>query len=251
FASLSAQAMAQDGTDWLLFGARQLLLGPLVGIVAGLAGGVLLLKAKERDLTADTYEGIGAIALAGSAYLGANAIGGNGFIAAFVAGLCFGNVVKGRCRFVYEFTEGEGQLLTWGAFFLLGLALLPQALDHLTWPMLAIILVSLFVVRPLAIWLALIGTDAAPLTRLFFGWFGPRVLATALFALLILKTVGHDLAEPVLALAVNAVWISALLHGLSAWPGANWYAARVGAMGVCPETRAITSSAKPLPTADT
>ena len=137
-------------------------------------------------------------------------------------------------------------MLTWGAFFLLGLALVPDALSHLDGASLAIILVSLFVVRPVAIWVSLLGTDAAPVTRLFFGWFGPRGLATALFALLILKQVSHELAEPVLALAINAVWISALLHGLSAAPAAKWYAAIVGGMGKCAETEKIETSAKPL-----
>ncbi|MDH3582550.1 MAG: hypothetical protein OEM91_18250 [Hyphomicrobiales bacterium] len=139
-------------------------------------------------------------------------------------------------------------MLSWGAFFLLGLTLIPEALHHLDGSMLAIILVSLFVVRPLAIWLSLIGTDAAPLTRLFFGWFGPRGLATALFALLVVEKISEELAEPVLALAANAVWISALLHGVSAMPAARWYAARVAAMGPCAEIEKIETSAKPLVT---
>ncbi|MEM8794491.1 MAG: cation:proton antiporter [Pseudomonadota bacterium] len=223
FASLTAEVSEQESTNWLLFGVKQVLLGPLAGAIIGVIGGYVLIWAKDRDLTADTYEGVGAIALAGLTYLAAGEIGGNGFIAAFIAGLCFGHVVDGRCKFIFEFTESEGLLLTWGAFFLLGLALLPDALSHLSWPMVAVILTSLLIVRPLAIWVSLIGTDASPATRLFFGWFGPRGLATALFALLIVSDIDHDLAEPILALAINAVWISALLHGMSALPGARWY----------------------------
>ncbi len=126
--------------------------------------------------------------------------------------------------------------------------LVPGALQHLNLSILAIIVLSLFVVRPLAIWLSLLGTDASPVTRLFFGWFGPRGLATALFAILILEKVTDDLADPVLAIAINAVWISALLHGLSAAPAAKWYAAAVGKMGECPEAEEIENSAKPLVT---
>lgn len=97
FASLlAAQAMAPDNTNWILFGAKQLVLGPIVGVGAGLIGGTALLQAQKRGLTSETFEGIGAVALAGAAYLGAVQIGGNGFISAFVAGLCFGNVLKGR-----------------------------------------------------------------------------------------------------------------------------------------------------------
>lgn len=246
-ASLAAVAEGED-TNWLLFVGKQLVLGPAVGMACGLVGGRLLLLAQERRLTSDAYEGIGALALAGSAYLAATAVDGNGFIAAFVAGLAFGHVVKDRCRFVFEFTEGEGQLVSWAAFLLFGLALVPDALAHLTPASLAIILVSLFVVRPLAIWLSLIGTDASPLTRLFFGWFGPRGLATALFSLLIVDRVAPEIGEPVLALAVNAVWISALLHGISAAPAARWYGARVAARSEAPEMLAIETSAKPLVT---
>jgi NhaP-type Na+/H+ or K+/H+ antiporter len=204
--------------------------------------------AKKHDLTSDTFAGIGAIALAGVAYLGASEVGGNGFIAAFVAGLCFGHVVKGRCKFVYEFTESEGQMLSWGAFLLLGMAMVPEALEALTWPMLALILISLFIVRPAAIWISLLGTDSSPTTRIFFGWFGPRGLATALFALLVVEKIDHQYGEPILAIAINAVWISALLHGLSAMPGAKWYARRIARMGDCPETQPVETSAKPLNT---
>ena len=235
FASLTANAMDAGDTNWLLFGAKQLLLGPLAGAAFGLMAGVMLLWAKEREYTSDIYEGVGAIALALAAYLGATAIGGNGFIAAFIAGLCFGGIVKDRCEFIFEFTESEGQGLTWGAFFLLGLVLVPEAIVHLTVPSLALILASLFIVRPLAIWLSLIGSDASPLTRLFFGWFGPRGLATALFALMVVGEINAEFGEPILHLAVNAVWISALLHGLSAVSGAKWYAERVNKMGQCAE----------------
>ncbi len=245
FASLTA--MGQDGAQWLIFGAKQLVLGPLVGIGVGLMGGAALRYVQKRGWVEESVEGIGAIALAGIAYLGATAIGGNGFIAAFVAGLGFGSIVKGHCKFVYKFTESEGQMLSWSAFFLLGLALIPEAIAHLTWPMLAVILTSLFIVRPLAIWLSLSGTKALPMTRLFFGWFGPRGLATALFALLVVHDLDMEYGETILHLAVNAVWISALLHGVTALPAAKWYSAKCSAMDDCAESEAIKNSAKPLP----
>lgn len=249
FASLTAAESTGQTGEWLVFGAKQIILGPLVGALVGTAGGWILLRAKAHGTTADTYEGIGALALAGAAYLLATEIGGNGFISAFVAGLAFGAIVQGACKFVFEFTESEGQLLAWAAFLLLGAALVPEAITHLTPQMLGLILLSLFVVRPLAIWVSLSGTDVAPITRLFFGWFGPRGLATALFALLVVGQVPDEYGEQILYLAVNAVWISALLHGLSAAPAARWYGAQVARMGDCAETEAIESSAKPILTA--
>ncbi|MCK7612866.1 cation:proton antiporter [Roseibium sediminicola] len=227
FASLAGEMMQPAATDWLMFGAKQLVLGPLVGGLTGAVGGVLFLAAKRRAMTTATIEGIGAIAMACGAYLAADLVGGNGFISAFVSGLFFGNVIKGQCAFIYEFTESEGQMLSWAAFFLIGLALVPTAVAHLDGATLAIVLTSLFVVRPLAVWLSLAGTDAAPLTRLFFGWFGPRGLATALFALLVVDQLDHEIGEQLLNLAVNAVWISAVLHGVTAVPFAKWYGARL------------------------
>ncbi|WP_299368705.1 cation:proton antiporter [uncultured Tateyamaria sp.] len=242
FASMIAASEATGATNWLAFATAQILLGPIAGAAVGAAGGCVLLLAKKHNTTSEPYEGVGALALAGAAYLGATLIGGNGFISAFVAGLAFGAVVKGACAFVYEFTESEGQLLAWSAFLLLGAAIVPEAIAHLSWPMFALIMVSLFVIRPLAIWVSLIGTDASLRTRIFFGWFGPRGLATALFALLVVDQIVHDFAEPILHLAVNAVWISALLHGLTAAPAARWYGSREA--GMAP----IDASAKPLVT---
>ncbi|MEM8651445.1 MAG: cation:proton antiporter [Pseudomonadota bacterium] len=223
FASLLANQMHQGETNWLLFGAKQLILGPIAGIICGTIGGYILLWAKKRDYTSDIYEGVGALALASASYLFATLIGGNGFISCFVAGLCFGHIVQDKCKFIFEFTESEGQGLTWGAFLLIGLLLVPEAIAHLDAAMLALILVSLFIVRPLAIWLSLIGTDASNYTRLFFGWFGPRGLATALFALAVIHEIGPQFGDAILHIAINTVWISAILHGLTAQPGARWY----------------------------
>lgn len=58
------------------------------------------------------------------------------------------------------------------------------------------------------------------------------------------------MGEQLLLLAINAVWISALLHGLSAASGARWYASKVQAMGDCAETASIDHSAKPIPGRD-
>ncbi|PTX57103.1 sodium/proton antiporter (CPA1 family) [Litoreibacter ponti] len=250
FASLTGMQTGVDSTQWLVFGLSQILLGPLVGAMVGAMGGWVLLQAKARATTSEIYEGIGALAMAGLAYVAAVQVGGNGFISAFVAGLVFGGIIKGACKFVYEFTESEGQMLSWASFLLLGAALVPEAVAHLTAPMLAVILISLFVARPLAIWLSLIGTDAAPVTRLFFGWFGPRGLATALFALLIVDQIPPEFGTPILHTAINAVWISAILHGITAAPAALWYGRKIANMGEMAETAPIRSSAKPVITRD-
>jgi NhaP-type Na+/H+ or K+/H+ antiporter len=222
--ALAAPVATAPEAGWLLFAAQQIVLGVGVGAAVGAAGGAAMVRAQATGATSEVYEGIATLALAGLAYFVAGAVGGNGFLAAFAGGLGFGGVLRGRCAFVYEFTESEGQLVAWTAFFLLGALLVPEAAAHLTLPVLTVIVTSFLVVRPLAVWIALNGTDATPVDRLFFGWFGPRGLATAIFALIVMRRLDLAAADQVVHLAINAVWISALLHGASAVPGGRAYA---------------------------
>lgn len=245
FASLTGEIVSSGERNWLLFATMQLLLGPLAGLVAGWCGGKLMLLAEHRGWTSGVFEGISALAIAAIAYLLAAQVGGNGFIATFVAGLTFGGLVRGRFEYVFQFTDSEGQLVMWAAFFLLGIVLVPDAVMALTWPMAAMILTSLVVVRPLAIWLSLMGSDAHPATRLFFGWFGPRGLATALFALLVVAQVDGAIANDILAIAINTVWMSAALHGVTSAPIARVYARHVRKQTDLAEHRPVPDFRRP------
>ena len=209
-------------TSWVLFAAEQIGFGALAGALVGWFGGKMINQAADRNYTSESFEGIGALALAGAAYLGATAIGGNGFLAAFVGGLAFGRATMQRCRFVGEFIETEGQILVWLTFLLVGAVLLPMAIRHVEPAAILMIVISLVAVRPLAIWLSLWRTDASPMVKGFMGWFGPRGLATVLFALLVVGEL--DLlvrGEEILTIASVAVGISALLHGITAAPAAR------------------------------
>lgn len=239
FASLATgDEHAGSQTYWLLFAAKQVGFGVLVGVGTGALGALALAHASARKLSGDAFEGIAVVALVVLGYCLAERIGGNTFIAAFTGGFAFGAVMRGRCAFVFEFMDGDGQLLVLGTFLLLGASLAPEAIMSLDLPTLALIALSLFVVRPLAIWLSLIGTDATPVERLFMGWFGPRGLATALFALFIIKEYNILVrAEDLLDIAILTVLASALMHGLTAAPAAHWMARRTGARPAPPVQR--------------
>jgi NhaP-type Na+/H+ or K+/H+ antiporter len=87
--------------------------------------------------------------------------------------------------------------------------------------MVALVLASLFLVRPVAIWLSLIGAGVRTKEKLFFGWFGPHGLATALFALLVLDAFDLlQMRDEILAIAALAVLLSSIFHGLTAAPAA-------------------------------
>ena len=215
-------------SSWLIFAAEQIGLAALSGAAVGWLGGLAMRAASNLRLSTEAFEGVGVLALAGLSYLASTGLGGNGFLAAFVGGLAFGAVMKGRCKFVFEFMETEGQILVLATFLLIGAALLPEAAARIEPVAILLILISLFAVRPAAIWLSLWRTDAAPLTKGFLGWFGPRGLATVLFALLVvgqLDALKHG--DEILTIAAIAVALSAVLHGVSAAPGARWYGGKI------------------------
>ncbi|MFC3736207.1 cation:proton antiporter [Paractinoplanes deccanensis] len=194
----------------------QLVGGAVIGAAIGAVGGRLLRTAGE------SFAGPAVLALALLAYAGSIAVHANGFVAAFAAGLAFGHVAgRGGPREVFyvEQTAGLASLLVWAAFGALAVPLLPS---RWTWPMLLYALLSLTAVRMLPVALSLIGARFKASTVLFVGWFGPRGLASIVFALLAVEELGPS-ADTAVAVIVLTVLISVVAHGLSAGPLAARY----------------------------
>ncbi len=213
-----------DGTNFLLFGILQVTLGPLAGAVIGYLGGQAIERSSLADWMSESFQGVSALALALLAFAGAEAIGGNGFIAAFVAGLTMGNTTHHCNRFVLDFAEAEGQLLTLFVFMVFGAVLVPDLFAHLTWQMVAYAVLALTVMRMVPVAISMIGAKLLPGTVLFLGWFGPRGLASILFALLVVEeTMGNAVAEQIIMLTILTVALSIIAHGVTAAPFANWY----------------------------
>jgi len=149
------------------FISQQVGLGVLIGIAIGWLGGQALLWAKRKEFSEPAAEGVAALALAAFSYFAAVEVGGNGFLATFVAGLVFGRVVGSHGHIVREFLEAEGQGLIVVVFLLIGAVLLPEALHHVSFMMVVLILLSLVIIRPVAVWLSLWHTDATLEVKLF------------------------------------------------------------------------------------
>ena len=216
---------------WTGFFAAQIGLGVLAGAGAGALCGRLVERAVRIEAMDKVFERLSAVTLALIAYVGASLIGGNGFIAAFTSGMAFGHFTRRARRPVIGFGETAGQLLALATFVVFGANLLPQAIEALDWRSAAYALVSLFLVRPLAIWISLAGTGLLGSTKLFFGWFGPRGLASIVFALIAESALGRETAAPLVAVVALTVGLSVVLHGLSAGPLAALYARRLAARG--------------------
>ncbi len=197
--------------------------GILVGAVTGWAGGKLLTWSSGHDWTTETTQRLGVLALAAVAYAGAESIGGNGFVAAFVAGLTVGTTARSLLKGTTVFAETEGQLLTLLTFMFFGAVVAGDVVTDLTWQIALYAAVSLLVVRPLATVVALVGTHLSWKSVAFIGWAGPRGLASIVYAVLIADTEGLAGAEAVLRVAAWTIVLSILLHGLSAAPLSRRY----------------------------
>ncbi len=196
----------------------QLTLGPLVGIAMGWLIARLLDIAQERDWIFESAEGVVFLATAFATFIVSEQVGGNGFIAAFVAGMVFGNTYKHDPTFISEFMEGAGQILTMTAFLGFGALLLPDGLKHMTLQAVIVAVSFLTFVRILPIWLSLAGAGLPEREKLFLGWFGPRGLASILFTLIIMDEFDFPAEDELLSCVAMSVFFSVFLHGLSANP---------------------------------
>ena len=230
--ALSVAIETQTGrgaAGWGLFTLSQVGLGPLAGIVVGLVGARAVEYCAGRNWMDRAFLQISVLSLAALAYTGAEAIGGNGFIAAFSAGIVVGTRSRRLLDAVEDFGETEGQLLNLIVFLLFGAVLLPTVLADLGWVHVAYGILSLTLIRMAPVALCLAGARLLPATIAFIGWFGPRGLASILYLLLILDS--EDLAgmPDIAAATLVTVSLSVLLHGATAAPMARAYAGLLAA----------------------
>ena len=245
FASMAGAVEHQESAGhWVRLALLAVTLGPLVGGVVGWAGGRLVQWGTRTGWITESFHRILGLSLALLSFGAAELVGGNGFIAAFAAGLVLGNTARSVCARLYAFGEAEGQLLTLLVFFIVGATMVPEALGHTTGRLVAYALLSLTAVRFLPVGLALLGTGLRLRSVAFLAWFGPRGLASLLFVLLVVETGGLTDEPLVLAVVTMTVAASTLLHGVTAYPLARRYGTYVASMG---ETEAERGDAPELP----
>lgn len=209
---------------WVRFATLQIGLGPLVGIGVGYVGGRLVERATYRHSISHSFLELATLSLALLAFGAAESIGGNGFIAAFCAGLTVGRVSKAIRGAIHEFAEAEGQLLTMFVFLVFGAVLAPLAFSNLTVIGVLYGILGLTVLRMLPVAISLIGTRVHPGTCLFIGWFGPRGVASIVLAMVLIQEKSVPAREEIFAIAVATVALSVFCHGLTSFPIANQYA---------------------------
>ena len=169
------------------------------------------------------------VALAIFAYAGATAIGGNGFVAAFGAGVAF-RTATGRAEPSVEFAESIGLAASYVVWLLFGVALVgPVIVAGFDPALIGYALLSLTIVRMVPVALSLVGAPVRPDTIALIGWFGPRGLASVVFLFVALDELGpaHPATDALVRAVTWTVLLSVFLHGLSARPVGAWYGRRI------------------------
>jgi sodium/hydrogen antiporter len=220
---------------WEFAALKQIGLAIVAALVVGYLGGKLMLFAGDHGWTSEVSEQIAILGLALLSYVGAVAIGGNGFVAAFVGGILFGAATRGRLEASGRFTETLGLSATFLVWSIFGALFVGHLLtgELSAQPILYAVL-SLTVIRMIPVAVALIGTHLRPATVAFMGWFGPRGLASVVFTLLALEELGGG-RSVLVATATWTILLSVVLHGISAAPLAARYGASIRGAGDLPE----------------
>ena len=222
-----AQAQAGDVSDIAAFRlvVEEIGFGVLGGVIAGtLAAGVVVLAGRRR-LIEGTWLQVVPVAAAVLAYSLADAMGGSGFIAAFVGGMVFGGLRRRHGGEVGYLIEELGGVLSAITFIVFGAVMLGPALGAVSWAIALYAILSLTVARILPVAAAMRGTGARRPTVGFLGWFGPRGLASIVFAVILIEEGGLPHENLLVTTIVITIGLSILAHGLTAAPLANRYAA--------------------------
>jgi NhaP-type Na+/H+ or K+/H+ antiporter len=199
--------------------------GAVIGVALGLFGGWLH-RVVPRGVTA-RYEGIYAVGIGLAAYGLADVTFGNGLIAAFVFGIVLGmseHEITERFTIFSENVSAIFQVLT---FFVFGALIVSTGYSGAIAGLVAFIAFALLIARPVAVELALAGTRLPRPHKAFIAWFGPKGVASMLFALLVLDS---DVANGSLVFDIASFVIvaSIIAHGLTDTVGARWIARRMG-----------------------
>lgn len=197
-------------------------LGLAAALALGAGGGWLLGRAYLAGLVPEYLKGPMALAAALGAYALSNLVLEEaGLVAATALGLVLGNMGLPSIGEIRRFKENVAVLLVSGIFLLLTADLDPHIMLALDARSVALLGAVLFLVRPLAIWLATIGAGMSLQERALVAWIGPRGVVAAAVAGVFgpaLAAQGHEGGELLLPLVFALILVTVVLHGFTLGP---------------------------------
>jgi NhaP-type Na+/H+ or K+/H+ antiporter len=217
----------ESSTSAMAMVAQELGIGLAVGLGLALVGSYLLHWCWKQGWVTEIWIQVTVIGLAIASFAVAQSLHGSGYIAAFTGGLLFGYLAKDETHKLVLAAEGMSEtlaLVTWSMF---GAIVIWPALQLFNWEVVVYALLSLTVIRIVPIFLSLAGTDVSVSSRLFLGWFGPRGLASIVFAIIVINAELPG-AEFLALVVICTVFLSLVAHGISANPLAKWLGRKEG-----------------------
>jgi NhaP-type Na+/H+ or K+/H+ antiporter len=176
------------------------------------------------------FQWIGFLALAVISYVLATAVGGSGFIAAFVGGLATTLTGRGVGESIIEFTSTEGEIFSLGVFFIFGI-IAASLIPGITAVVILYAVLSLTLIRILPVAVSFIKSGLRSESVIFMGWFGPRGLASIVLMLITLNDAPGIPGLPIIAVVVSTtVLLSVFAHGITANPAITWYAGKMASL---------------------
>ena len=219
FIALAIGSGAEGGstTFALKLVAEELGIGLAVGLGLTAIGTWAFAWCRDKGWVTEIWKQVTVVALAIACFSVAQSLHGSGYIAAFTGGLLFGFRAKDATHRLVLAAEGTGETLALLTWFVFGAAVIGQSIEYFTWEMLVYALLSLTVIRMLPVFLSLSGSGESTASKLFLGWFGPRGLASIVFAIIVINK-GVPEAEFIAMVVVLTVFFSLVAHGVSANP---------------------------------
>jgi sodium/hydrogen antiporter len=215
--------LAQPGGDAGGEGAKVLgeaAFGGVVGVLLGTVGGWLHHHLPGGGITR-RYEGIYAVGFGLAAFGLADVTFGNGLIAAFVAGIAMGVSEHEIPDAFVEFAENVSAISQVITFFIFGSLIVATGYSGDIWRLVIFIALALALARPLAILVSFIRSRLPRPQKLFIAWFGPKGVASMLFALFVLKST-VERGGLIFDVAAFTIVSSIVAHGLTDTVGASW-----------------------------
>ena len=201
--------------------------GAVIGVALGALAGRLTHHLPGGGIVR-RYEGIYALGVGVFAFGLADVTIGNGFIAAFVCGIALAVADHDIADDFVDFSENVSSILQVLAFFVFGAVIVATGYGGGIGLLIVFIAFALLVARPVAVWLSFLRVDLPKPHRAFVAWFGPKGVASMLFALFVLNS---EVGERSLIFEVAAFVIlaSIIAHGLTDTVGARWIERRIEA----------------------
>jgi sodium/hydrogen antiporter len=226
--ALTAAAAGHENFVWWEFLLQDVAVGLVTGLAIAFVASKLMPGGRALGHEISTHQkALYALGVAFTAYGTATLPPeGNGLIAVFVAAIAFGIWRPDIAECFQSQSEDIVELVKLAVFLVFGAIVTLDGLSGDGWAAVGIVVVTLLVARPVAVFVALAGSrqvDTAE--KAFIAWFGPKGVATMAFALFVLGSAAPE-AERVFNIAADAVLVSIVAHGLTDHPASEWIARR-------------------------